>query len=154
MTVWMYDDRKVAFSPPVVVYTHTEMGIKNAACTHTRTPDWLCASPILLVQCVCTWQSHVSGRYILSDRLWGLRCKVTREEAGHKALQAYGVISMCKTVLGHCKIGNMITCARHHCDLDSYTLMASSTSKVCCTSKHNRYSGHEPALRNREVKLH
>lgn len=35
MTVWMYDDRKVALRPPVVVYTHTEMGIRKAACTHT-----------------------------------------------------------------------------------------------------------------------
>lgn len=30
----MYEDRKVAFRPPVVVYTHTEMGIRKAACRH------------------------------------------------------------------------------------------------------------------------
>ena len=73
MTVWMYDDRKVAFSPPVVVYTHTEMGIRKAACMHTLTPDWLPASPYS-VQDACTWQSHVLRTYVHTDRLYGLRC--------------------------------------------------------------------------------
>lgn len=36
MTVWMYDDKKVALSPPVVVYTQTEMGIRKAACNKSK----------------------------------------------------------------------------------------------------------------------